>query len=44
MYEDSLEFSNQALKIEPDNYKALCRNAKSQAFLFEFEKAAQILG
>lgn len=44
MFEDALEYSNQALLIEPDNVKALLRNAKSHAFLFEFEKATKILG
>ena len=43
MFEDSLDISNKALEIEPDNYKALLRNAKSLAFLYEFEKAINIL-
>jgi len=43
MYEDSLEFSNQALKIDPDNHRALLRNAKSLGLLYEFEKATKIL-
>ena len=43
MYEDALECSNEALRIKPDNSKALLRNARSLAFLFEFKKATNIL-
>ena len=43
MYEDALECSNEALRIQPDNSKALLRNARSLAFLFEFKKATNIL-
>ena len=43
MYEDSLEFSNQALKIDKNNTKATFRKAKSLAFLHQFTESLKIL-
>jgi hypothetical protein len=43
MYEDAVEMCQCALELDPKHYKSLYRQAKSLAFLFQFEEAKKIL-
>jgi len=43
MFEDAIDYCNQALDIDPNFTKALFRKAKALAFLFHFKESQKIL-
>jgi lipoprotein NlpI len=43
MYEDSLEFCNKALEVDPNHNKSTMNKTISLTYLFEFEHAKMIL-